>query len=106
MFLQMFLFCMLMSGMKPYLTITTNYDAMNEKKYSWLALGDSYTIGESVLANERFPAQAIALLQAIGLNFSEPHYIATTGWTTQDLLGAIEEQNPEGPYDVVSLLIG
>lgn len=74
------------------------------KKY--LALGDSYTIGQSVAATERFPAQVQQLLvqQSIPLYIVE--YIATTGWTTLNLEAAINSQNPKGPYDAVSLLIG
>ena len=75
-------------------------------QYTWLALGDSYTIGESVNERDRFVAQTIRMLQAAGVNFSEPHYIATTGWTTQDLLNAIRVTKPQGPFDVVTLLIG
>ena len=77
-----------------------------QNKFSWLALGDSYTIGESVNANQRFPAQTISLLRNDDLDFSEPVYIATTGWTTQNLLDAISNQNLQGRYDIVSLLIG
>jgi len=83
-----------------------NDTMISQKKYSWLALGDSYTIGESVSAQERFAARSIAMLGNHELNFSEPQYIATTGWTTKDLLAAIAQQNPQGPYDVVTLLIG
>lgn len=72
----------------------------------WLALGDSYTIGQSVGEAERFPAQTIDLLKAENLLFDAPEYIAITGWTTQNLLDGIAQQNPQGPYDVVSLLIG
>jgi len=77
-----------------------------EKQLTLLALGDSYTIGEAVQERERFAAQAISILKADGFNFSEPLYIATTGWTTQDLLNAISQQTLSTPYDIVSLLIG
>jgi len=75
-------------------------------KHRWLALGDSYTIGESVEELQRFPAQAISLLEKYNLSIEAPRYIATTGWTTEDLLTAITAQNPQGPFDIVSLLIG
>ena len=78
--------------------------AANAKSY--LALGDSYTIGQSVAANERFPAQTVALLKQQGINIAEPVYIAQTGWTTGNLQNAIATQNPSPTYDVVSLLIG
>jgi len=72
---------------------------------TWLALGDSYTIGQGVDAAERFPTQTVNLLRLAGINCSVPYYIATTGWTTQTLISQVESQNP-GTYDVVSLLIG
>ena len=73
---------------------------------SYLALGDSYTIGQSVAANERFPAQTVSLLKQQGININNPVYIAQTGWTTANLQSAIASQNPPATFDVVSLLIG
>jgi len=67
----------------------------------YLALGDSYTIGESVPANERFP-----VVLAKTLKLSEPEIIAETGWTTDELNAAIDAANPKGPYQLVTLLIG
>lgn len=72
---------------------------------TWLALGDSYTIGQSVTTGDRFPAQTANLLKQSGINIGEPDYIATTGWTTNNLANAIASQNPVN-HDVVSLLIG
>ena len=71
-----------------------------------LSLGDSYTIGQSVSEQDRFPVQTRALLVSNGKNFQMPEIIAVTGWTTQRLQEAIRTQNPTGPYDVVTLLIG
>ena len=73
---------------------------------TYLALGDSYTIGQSVAANERFPAQTVSLLKQQGINMTDPVYIAQTGWTTANLESAIASQNPPSTFDVVSLLIG
>ena len=73
---------------------------------TYLALGDSYTIGQSVSANERFPAQTVSLLKQQGINLNDPVYIAQTGWTTSNLQSAIINQNPPSTFDVVSLLIG
>ena len=73
---------------------------------TYLALGDSYTIGQSVAANERFPAQTVSLLKQQGININNPVYIAQTGWTTANLQSAIASQNPPATFDVVSLLIG
>jgi lysophospholipase L1-like esterase len=73
---------------------------------TYLALGDSYTIGASVALSERFPQQTSVLLNTIGISLQAPFYIATSGWTTANLLYAIEQQNPTPGFDVVSLLIG
>lgn len=74
---------------------------------SYLALGDSYTIGQSVAAAERFPAQVVSMLANDSLLFSAPEYIAVTGWTTRNLLNSINNNPPKKPtYDFVSLLIG
>ncbi len=73
---------------------------------TYLALGDSYTIGQSVGAGERFPAQTVQLLKQQGIRIGEPRYIAQTGWTTENLQQAIASENLLPPYDVVSLLIG
>lgn len=67
----------------------------------FLALGDSYTIGEAVDPGERWPAQLAQRLQ-----LGEPEIIAKTGWTTDELSAAIDAVKPEGPFDLVSLLIG
>jgi len=76
---------------------------------SYLALGDSYTIGEQVLPEDNFPNQTITLLNKTaegGHHFTTPEIIATTGWTTDELNTAIDAANISKPYDIVSLLIG
>lgn len=73
---------------------------------SYLALGDSYTIGQSVATEERFPNQARALLFAGGTNIGQLDIVATTGWTTGNLLAALAANPPLNKYDVVTLLIG
>jgi lysophospholipase L1-like esterase len=72
----------------------------------FLALGDSYSIGESVEVGDRWPVQLAAALRGQGLAVAEPEIIAQTGWTTDELLAGIGEQEPNGPFDLVSLLIG
>lgn len=72
---------------------------------TWLALGDSYTIGQGVGEAERFPAQTANWLKQNGINIGNPDYIATTGWSTLSLQNAINNYNPVN-HDVVSLLIG
>jgi lysophospholipase L1-like esterase len=72
----------------------------------FLALGDSYTIGESVAESQRWPVQLAEKLRASGIDMSDPQIIARTGWTTDELSAAIDAANPQGPYDLVGLLIG
>lgn len=72
----------------------------------YLALGDSYTIGQSVDPGSRFPIQTRNWLIGNGIQLSEPQIIATTGWTTSNLQSAIARVDPKGPFDIVTLLIG
>ena len=73
----------------------------------YLALGDSYTIGEGVPADGRWPAQLIARLREGGLAVDAPRIVATTGWTTDELSSALDAVEPLGrDWDLVSLLIG
>lgn len=78
-------------------------------KYSYLALGDSYTIGEMVAAKDNFPNQVVALMRGTH-DFASPRIIAKTGWTTDELEEGIVFENSITPlqpsYDFVSLLIG
>ena len=74
-------------------------------KIRYLALGDSYTIGESVDEGERWPNQLADLLKEKGYS-AEVTIIARTGWTTAELWQGIQAVNPQEPYDLVSLLIG
>lgn len=71
----------------------------------YLALGDSYTIGESIPEAERWPNQLAAMLTSQGLP-TEVTLIARTGWTTDELWQGIQDRVIEPPYDLVSLLIG
>jgi len=73
---------------------------------TYLALGDSYTIGESVAETERFPVQLAAQLRTRGFLVSAPTIVATTGWTTDELAAGIAAASLAPPYDLVSLLIG
>ena len=77
-----------------------------KKAYSYLALGDSYTIGQSVLSSENFPNQTVQLLNQQNYDFKSPEILATTGWTTDELQNNINKHTFTPPYDFVSLLIG
>jgi lysophospholipase L1-like esterase len=72
----------------------------------FLALGDSYTIGEGVAESERWPVLLAGLVRAAGLPLSDPRIIATTGWTTDELDAGIDREAPPGSYALVTLLIG
>ena len=72
----------------------------------FLALGDSYTIGESVPENERWPVQLAAALNGKGWTVEDPRIIAVTGWRTDQLKEAIEKAALKNEYGLVSLLIG
>ena len=72
----------------------------------WLALGDSYTIGEGVEEAGRWPLQLAQGLRARGIEIESPRIIATTGWTTDELSAAMDQAEPLGRWDLVSLLIG
>ncbi|MFM6925479.1 MAG: SGNH/GDSL hydrolase family protein [Ferruginibacter sp.] len=74
--------------------------------YSYLALGDSYTIGEQVLFAENFPNQTVQQLRKMGFGFYAAEIIAKTGWTTDELSDAIENTTFLNKYDIVSLLVG
>jgi len=78
----------------------------NTASSSYLALGDSYTIGESVAQAQSFPYQLQALLNQQKIDVSKPQIIATTGWTTDELQNAIKQHNNAQKYDLVTLLIG
>jgi lysophospholipase L1-like esterase len=73
--------------------------------FRYLALGDSYTIGESVPAQERWPNQLAQLLEADDIQIAV-RIIARTGWTTSELWQGIQAERIQPPYDLVSLLIG
>jgi lysophospholipase L1-like esterase len=74
--------------------------------YSFLALGDSYTIGEAVPLTESFPYKVVQLLRKKEYNFNAPEIIAKTGWTTDELQDAINNYLFLSRYDFVTILIG
>ncbi len=77
-----------------------------EKKLTYLALGDSYTIGEGVLLQESFPYQLVKLLRHKDHPITGPEIIAKTGWTTNELWSHLENHAFLPKYDFISLLIG
>ncbi len=83
-------------------------DNTNKNQYkNYLALGDSYTIGQSVPYNQNFPSQLVQQLLQQSIKINEPEIIGRTGFTTNDLLQTIQNNHPLlKKYDVVTLLIG
>ncbi len=79
---------------------------MSSAPFSFLALGDSYTIGEQVPLAGSFPYQAVQLLRDAGFHFSAPEIIAKTGWTSDELLEAVNYTHLLPKYDIVTLLVG
>lgn len=77
-----------------------------QRTYTYLALGDSYTIGEAVLLQESFPYQTVQLLRRQGYKLAAPEIIAKTGWTTAELQAAMAGYPFAAKYDFVSLLVG
>jgi lysophospholipase L1-like esterase len=91
-------------------SLMTVQPTITSVKLRILALGDSYTIGESVDPGERWPIQLAERLRGRGLAVNDPGIIARTGWTTGELSEVMQAsalvQQPGGDYDLVTLLIG
>lgn len=87
---------------------TGNGDMTHEQQtvLTFLALGDSYTIGEKVDSAARWPVQLARSLRSAGVNVGDPRIIAKTGWTTDELSAGIEKAGVKGTHALVSLLIG
>jgi lysophospholipase L1-like esterase len=79
--------------------------SMDSSAITYLALGDSYTIGAGVAETDRWPVLLAESFRKKDYNFPEPVIIAQSGWTTGALLSAISK-GVGGKYDLVSLLIG
>lgn len=82
----------------------TDRDDMNLA--SFLAVGDSYTIGEGVPEGQRWPVQLVTHLRAGGVAMEDAQILARTGWTTDELSSAMDETALRPPYALVTLLIG
>lgn len=89
-----------------FLTIHALCCAQAQSNLKYLALGDSYTIGESVAEAERWPVQLVQRWRSAGRAVADPRIIATTGWRTDDLQKAMTTANLSNDWDIVSLLIG
>jgi lysophospholipase L1-like esterase len=79
---------------------------LEKRNIRFLALGDSYTVGESVLPAASWPVQLTVALSERGYAVADPLIVARTGWTTDELTAGIQEAAPSGPFELVSLQIG
>ncbi len=108
----LFLFCILCfccgsDSSSDILLMDAQSGQMDSIMLNYLALGDSYTIGESVDAGERWPVQLVERINELAETpFSKPIIIARTGWRTDELIKAVSDANPSDDFDLVSLLIG
>ena len=85
---------------------TLNAQSGQNARVRYLALGDSYTSGESVAESERWPVQLVERLRQQGFDVEDAQIVAHNGWSTGDLAAGIEQAGINPPYDLVSLLIG
>lgn len=88
------------------LLIMNTHLSAQQKTFTYLALGDSYTIGESVPIYENFPYQTVQMLRKNGIRMHAAEIVAKTGWTTDELMKGIQNSSLNEKYDWVSLLIG
>jgi lysophospholipase L1-like esterase len=94
------------SSLGALIAMATALVSMPVAAGSYLALGDSYTIGEAVAAEARWPVLLAEQLRAEGIVLEGPEIIARTGWTTDELSAAIDAAAPAGERALVTLLIG
>jgi lysophospholipase L1-like esterase len=99
--------CSKKQSIRPVMPDVIKGDTTMTNSRSYLALGDSYTIGEAVPLTQSFPYQLIDLLASSKIPTAHPTIIATTGWTTDNLINAIAHSGvTDKKYDIVTLLIG
>ncbi|MCX6213362.1 SGNH/GDSL hydrolase family protein [Spirosoma sp.] len=89
-----------------FLLMTSFLPTAPEANYTFLSLGDSYTIGESVAEADRWSVQLAGMLRKQSIDVASPAIIAKTGWTTAELQEAIKISGNRNTYSLVSLLIG
>ncbi len=97
---------LVLSGLFLFAFSTLKSQSMDKGNFTFLALGDSYTIGEAVQVSQRWPVQLVDRLGEKGIIVERPKIIAVTGWTTNELQEGIEKEAVEGTFSMVSLLIG
>ncbi|MBE7169925.1 MAG: SGNH/GDSL hydrolase family protein [Williamsia sp.] len=101
---KLFLLCLFV--FIAILILILNNKSVAGSSYTYLALGDSYTIGENVALFENYPYQTVQLLRKSGYNMGAPEIIAKTGWTSKELKEGIRNTYLQSSYYFVSLLVG
>jgi lysophospholipase L1-like esterase len=99
----------MISALLPVILVSGVFAAnttMNQHEFRYLALGDSYTIGEGVAPLQRWPSLLANKLREQHVPLGDPVYIAQTGWTTSELRNGIRVAREKGRYDLVTLLVG
>lgn len=104
MFTKLFLFSIFVFIV--ILVLALNNKSVAQSAYTYLALGDSYTIGENVVLFDNYPYQTVQLLRKSGYNVNAPEIIAKTGWTSAELKEGIRNTYLQPSYHFVSLLVG
>src|SRR6185437_5211944 len=100
------IFLSLISCAKKSNTVAMDPATPVDTSKTYLALGDSYTIGQSIDTPGRYPVQTVNLLRQKGIRVKDADIIATTGWTTTNLISALNNHPPKTNYSIVTLLIG
>ena len=100
------IFTLLSCSADPVDTVQPEENMNTENKLKYLALGDSYTIGQSVPESDRFPVLLVDTLKGLGFDYASPQIIARTGWTTDELDEAIQAADIQDTFSLVTLLIG
>ena len=101
------IFCLFTISCNNYkATITESKTTIKATRYNYLALGDSYTIGERVCESCRFPNQLKTRIESFQNSILNTTVIAETGWRTDNLINALAAKNLKSDYDLVTLLIG
>lgn len=103
---QFITWCLLLASVLSGCSRPKKLNMSEASANSFLALGDSYTIGEGVHEQQRWPVQLTGMARAKGVSLNDPTIIARTGWTIDELQSAVDTSGERGPFGLVTLMIG